>query len=117
MRNLDVIASGAAVLPGVLSPAQIVANQNDYSPTGLSGAAVLRLSTDASRDITSIAGGVSGRLLVILNVGSFDLVLKNASGSGTAANRLLLGGSDVTLAADQSATLIYDSTSSRWRKA
>lgn len=102
-------------LQGDISPAQITANQDDYAPTGLSTAAVLRLSTDASRNITSIAGGADGRILIIHNVGSFDIVLKDDDGAtGTAANRFALSG-DVTLAADQCAILQYDSTSSRWR--
>lgn len=102
-------------LQGDISPSQITTNQNDYNPTGLSTAAVLRLSTDASRNITSIAGGADGRVLVIHNVGSNPIVLKDDDGAtGTAANRFALS-ADVTLAADQSALLQYDSTTSRWR--
>lgn len=102
-------------LTGDISPAQIVANTNDYNPTGLAAATILRLNTDASRDLTGLAGGADGRVVFILNVGSFDLVLKNASGSSSASNRFLLGGTDVTLTADKGAFLLYDSTSSRWR--
>lgn len=102
-------------LSGDISPSQITSNQNDYNPTGLADASVLRLSTDASRNITSIAGGADGRVLLILNVGSFNLVLKDDDGAtGTAANRFAFSG-DVTLAADQGAIIWYDSTSSRWR--
>lgn len=102
-------------LSGDISPAQITANQNDYNPTGLADASVLRLSTDASRNITSIAGGADGRVLLILNVGSNNLVLKDDDGAtGTAGNRFAFSG-DVTLAGDQGAIIWYDSTSSRWR--
>lgn len=101
-------------LSGDISPSQITSNQNDYSPTGLSTATVLRLTSDASRNITGIAGGADGRVLVLFNVGSFDIVLKDASGSSTAANRLAFG-ADLTISASKSVTLQYDSTSSRWR--
>lgn len=101
-------------LSGDISPTQITANQNDYNPTGLSTASVLRLTTDASRDITGLTGGADGRLIVITNVGSFAMVLKDESGSSTAANRFALA-ADITLATDQSVVLQYDSTSSRWR--
>lgn len=102
-------------LVGDISPAQITANQNDYNPTGLADASVLRLSTDASRNLTSIAGGSDGRVLLILNIGSNNLVLKDDDGAtGTAGNRFALSG-DVTLAGDQGAIIWYDSTSSRWR--
>lgn len=96
-----------------LSPAQITANTDNYNPTGLATTRVLRLSTDASRNLTGIAGGVAGRRLTVLNVGAQDLVLMNDVTS-TAANRLLLG-ADVTLGANESIELWYDSTSSRWR--
>lgn len=100
---------------GDITPSQITSNQNDYNPTGLSTAGILRLSTDASRNITGLAGGTDGRIIVIHNVGAFDVVLKNQdTGSTTAGDRFLFG-ADSTIAADKSATLWYDSTSSRWR--
>lgn len=108
------VVSGTFSLTGDISPSQITANQNDYNPTGLSTASVLRLNTDASRDITGLQGGADGRLIVITNVGSFAMVLKDESGSSTAANRFALA-ADITLATDQSVVLQYDSTSSRWR--
>jgi hypothetical protein len=101
-------------LSGVLSPAQLTASQNNYNPTGLSTATVLRLSTDASRNITGLAGGAAGRIIVITNVGSNDIVLVDSSGSSSAANQFQLD-DDITLGADQSAVLQYDGTSSRWR--
>ena len=107
-------ASGAFALTGDISPTQIVANTNDYNPTGLSTAAVLRLSTDASRNITGLVGGADGRLIIIHNVGSFDIVLKDESASSTAGNRFALT-ADVTLTPDSVAIIQYDSTSSRWR--
>ena len=97
-----------------ISPTQITANQNDYSPTGLSTASVLRLSTDALRDVTGLAGGSDGREITILNVGAQLLALKDESASSTAANRFALP-NDVILSADESAVLWYDATSSRWR--
>jgi hypothetical protein len=111
--SLDVTA-GPVRFSGDISPAQLTANQNDYNPTGLSTAAVLRLSTDASRTITGLAGGADGRLLLVMNVGAQDLVLADESASSTAANRFALDG-DLTLGADTGATLYYDGTSSRWR--
>src|SRR5262245_5386417 len=59
--------TGTFALSGDISPSQITSNQNNYNPTGLSTASVLRLSTDASRNITSLAGGADGRIIVIVN--------------------------------------------------
>ncbi|HKZ96211.1 MAG TPA: DUF2793 domain-containing protein [Hyphomicrobiaceae bacterium] len=101
-------------LSGDLSPAQITANQNDYNPSALAGAAVLRLSSDASRNITGLAGGADGRILVVVNTGASNIVLVDASSSSAAANRFAIG-ADITLGGNQGALLLYDSTSARWR--
>lgn len=106
--------SGQVRIASGISPAQITANQNNYNPTDLATASVLRLSSDASRDITGLAGGADGRILLVFNVGSNNIVLKDESASSTAANRFALNG-DITLAADDSVILWYDATSSRWR--
>lgn len=99
---------------GDISPAQITSSQNDYNPTGLSTASVLRLDTDASRNITGLAGGADGRVIIIHNVGANAIVLKDEDAGSSAANRFALN-ADVTLVADECAVLQYDSTSSRWR--
>lgn len=97
-----------------VSPTQITANQNDYNPTGASSANALRLSTDASRDITGFAFPAAYKTILVHNVGSFNIVLKDESASSTAANRFALNG-DATISPDQSVLLWYDTTSSRWR--
>jgi len=113
----SVTFSAAAHFTGVISPAQITADQNDYNPTGLSGAAVIRLTLDSTdRNITGIAGGSSGRSLILHHVsGSGDVYLSNESASSSAANRFSFDTSSVRLKIGQCVTLFYDSTSSRWR--
>lgn len=114
-RWLSVYASGIN-LGGVLTPPEITSNQNDYAPTGHATAYHFRLDTDASRTITSLAGGVDGREILITNIGTTDLVLEHASASGTAANRFLCPGSaNLTLNPNDSVRLRYDGTSARWR--
>lgn len=108
-------SSVAFGLTGINSPTGISADQNDYNPAGLSTANTLRLSTDAQRTITGLQGGVSGRVMVIVNVGSFPFVLGHENAGSTAANRFLFDSYDLVLAVGQSVTLQYDSTSSRWR--
>jgi hypothetical protein len=101
-------------LEGDISPAQITADQNDYNPTGLATAAVLRLTSDAARNVTGLAVGADGRIIIVHNVGANTIVLKDESASSTAANRFALN-ADLTLGADQSGLLRYDAVSSRWR--
>lgn len=99
---------------GDISPSQITSNQNDYNPTGLSTASTLRLNSDAVREITGLSGGADGRIVLIHNIGSFSITLKNSSTSSSAANRFLFS-SDLTLSPNVSVTLQYDSTSTKWR--
>ena len=110
----NVAVAGTFALSGDISPSQITADQNDYNPTGLSSASTLRLTSDASRNVTGLQGGADGRVLVLHNVGSNNIVLKDDSASSTAGNRFALS-ADITLGVDQAAVLQYDSTSSRWR--
>ncbi|NUU41371.1 hypothetical protein [Tardiphaga robiniae] len=102
------------LLTGVISPAQITANTNDYAPTSVALATTLRLSTDASRNLTGLVDPRDGAMKMIINVGSNPLVLKNADAGSTAANRFDFG-NDVTLAGKQAALLRYDGTDARWK--
>ncbi len=101
-------------LIGTITPAQIIADTNNYNPTGLSTAVNLRLATDASRNITGLAGGADGRIFTLHNVGAFNWTLIDESGSSTAANRFALTGNQ-TITPDTSITIQYDATSQRWR--
>jgi hypothetical protein len=103
----------ALLVNGVISPAELTANTDDWAPTGFATASVIRVSTDATRQLSGIAGGAAGRVIALHNVGANALVLMN-NVTSTAANRFLLT-DDVPLAADQSVLLQYDGTSSRWR--
>lgn len=100
-----------------LTPSQITSNQNDYNPTGWNEKqTILRLSSDASRNITGLIPGSNpkNRHVWIFNVGSNNIVLKDDDSGSSAANRFALSG-DITLTPDSSALLYYDSTTSKWR--
>jgi hypothetical protein len=100
-----------------ISPAQLVANTDNWNPTGLSTASIIRASTDASRNLTGIIAPAAGdRIFVVLeNVGAQDLVLKHDATS-TAANRFYCpDDADLTLQKDSAVLLVYDGTSLRWR--
>ena len=108
------LGSRSIAFTGSITPSQITSDQNNYNPTGLSTASTLRISTDATRNITGLQGGSNGRALLLHNIGSNSLVLPNESGSSDAANRFDVG-SDITIGSKGLAILQYDSTSSRWR--
>lgn len=99
-----------------VSPPQITADQNNYNPTDLAVAETLLLTADASRSITGITAAVAGARMSIVNRGSFDITLKDASASSTAANRFQFG-ADVVLKANGAIELQYSGTDSRWIRA
>lgn len=113
--NGPVTVATTALITGVITPTQLAANTNDWAPTGMSGASIIRASTDALRNLTGITGGAAGRTLILINVGAFNLVLKDDATS-TAANRFLNpDASDFAITPQSSCFLWYDGTSSRWR--
>lgn len=97
-----------------ISPAQLVANTNDWAPTGLATAGMIRVSTDASRNLTGLTGGTDGRIISIHNIGAQPLVLTDEGSGSAAANRFALL-FDLTLSPDEVVNLQYDGTSLRWR--
>ncbi|MDX1555209.1 MAG: hypothetical protein R3212_04215 [Xanthomonadales bacterium] len=100
----------------VISPPQITVNTNDYEPTGFDDAEVLRLSTDASRNLTGAKADPTRIRKTIINVGSNDLVIKHQDAGSLATNRFLnFTGADITLGADDWAHLFYDVVTQRWR--
>lgn len=113
------VLSGAATVSdfrGSSISATTSGTLNDWAPTGLSGATVIRVSTSATTTINGITGGASGRVLVLHNVGGNLLIIANEAGASTAANRILNGNSaTLTLQSGQSVALAYDATDSRWR--
>lgn len=104
--------NGAFSYLGVVTPAQITLNQNDYAVS--SSAVRIRLSSDASRTITGIAGGTTGRLLIISNVGSFNIVFNNEDAASVVGNRFALT-RNITLFPNETIYLLYDVTATRWR--
>lgn len=106
---------------GVITPAQLTADQDNYAPTDgvdagkvLALAAVVRASSDASRNITGLVDPRDGVIKTILNAGTNPIVLKNAAAGSAPANRFDFG-ADVTLGAKQSATIRYDGADQCWK--
>jgi hypothetical protein len=100
----------------VISPAQITANTNNYNPTGFATAHVVRLDTDASRNLTGLDAAATVVRKLLINVGANPLVLTHQDANSSAANRFLIpGGGNLTLQGDDSATIYYDAVTTRWR--
>lgn len=115
-------SKGATLAFPPRTPAQITSNQNNYNPLAAASETspkYVRLSTDASRDITGLVFTVAtqaGQEHVLVNVGSFDVVLKHEDTNSTTTNRFLTStGADITLTPNQQADCWYDNTTARWR--
>lgn len=102
----------SASLTAEQSYPQITADQNNFP---LEPGVLQRLSTDASRTITGFANADAG-IKVIMNVGAQNIVLANDSASSTLQNRILCHtGANITLNENESALLIYDFVTTKWR--
>lgn len=90
--------SAALTLANTLSPSTISSDQNDYNPTGLSSANTLSLSSSTAVNITGLAGGATGRILVVVNAGANPITFKHQSSSSTGANKFYFPNlADVTI--------------------
>jgi hypothetical protein len=76
---------------------------------------IVRLDADAAWNLTGIVAD-PGRLLLLFNVGSFNVVLQDQDANSDAENRFELG-VDRTLTPNASEWLWYDETDARWRRA
>lgn len=103
------------------TPTQLSADQNNYAFTGGDNThSWYRITAvTADRTITGIAGGVDGRILIIVNVGTLgvhkNIILANLSGSSTASNQIATGmGGSITIPPLYSIVLQYHSSVSKW---
>jgi hypothetical protein len=106
--------SGGA--PSVISPSQITATQNNYSPTGWSTATLVRISGNSGfQKITGFASVTSGAGMqkVLYNVGSFCIYIAPEHTGSDAANRVSFQ-EEIIIWPGSSAQIFYDNTASRW---
>jgi hypothetical protein len=101
-------------MSSVISPTQIAADQNDYNPTGLSTTLFIRLDSDAARNITGLTGQEEGREVQVVNIGAFNITLKNSSSSSLSTNRFAFITGDVILIPGSAVWLRY-TAAGQWR--
>ena len=107
----------------LITRVNLTASQNDWNPASLQTSQVLLIDPDAAWNITGITAPdgtyrEDGKILILINVdAALDITLTDEDAASAAANRMALGGADVTLSPGQAAMLIYDLTAQRWRPA
>lgn len=90
----------------------VFSTNNNYSYVRVAGAQT------AAFTITGIAGGQSGKMIIIYNATSFNMTLAHESTSSSAANRVKSpGGSNILVTPGSAIQLLYSGNESRWRLA
>jgi len=104
-------------VPVVISPPQITANQDDYTPTGWSAADIVRLDLNANRDITGFGAVTNYKRKTLFNItNNRRLKIKNNNAGSLAANRVLcVDNKDYDLKKNGVVVIIYDDLVGAWR--
>lgn len=106
------------ILSGIINATSLSGDVDNWNPTGLAGAFIIRTDTNgAARNVTGLVGGAKGRCIRIYSVSpTYNLVLKHESGSSTAANRFQCpNAADYTVRPYGAVDVQYDHFVSRWR--
>lgn len=99
---------------GLISPALITADQNNYAPTGYATANTIAIRSDAARTITGLNFGIPGQVYLIHNYGTFAITLSAENVASAAANRFGFE-ADLVLGSKAACFIQYSTSASRWR--
>ncbi len=106
--------SAAVTFSGIITPTALTGSNNNWAPTGLSTAAIIRAQATSSATVTGLTAQSSGRLIVLQNIDTATTItLTNEDSNSTAANRFSFG-VNLVVGPKASAFLRYDGTLSRW---
>lgn len=108
--------TGAVNFNGIISPAALGANTNDWNPSGLATANTIRFSASTPIALSGItAPATDGKVIVLHNIGTTNNVtITDQDANSTAANRFILPYA-IGIRPLESVTVIYDATTARWR--
>lgn len=108
------VITGTIKYTGIISPASLSSDQDDWNPTGLSSATIIRISASVDVSINGLAGGVDGRIIILENISSFNVFVLDEVGTSSAANRFSLP-YDAIIPPNGVVYLQYNGSVSRWR--
>jgi hypothetical protein len=98
----------------VISPAPGT-TENNYTPTGWSGATIVRLNPSGASSITGFSATATAVRKTLVNISAFNVTLQHQNTGSDAANRIIALTGGLVLEPDDVADLWYDSTTARWR--
>lgn len=105
---------GSVAFTGTISPTALAVNTDNWNPTGLAGASVIRASASTPVQVTGLTAQRAGTILSFQNVGNFAIQLLADSASSLAANQFDLSRTE-NVQPGESVLLQYDGTSIGWR--
>jgi hypothetical protein len=112
------LTASSILVPGTVSALSLATSQNNLNPASWTDITrqTIFISSTTNINVTGLAAGQDGRIVRIVNVGSFNITLANESGSSTASNRFTLPASaSVIIPPGAGFTLIYYGATLRWR--
>lgn len=109
--------TGPFALETSISPTALSGTTNNYNPTDLATAAVIRLTATAAHNLTGLAGGSAGRVIVLYNIGATHRIILKANDGGSSAANQFGFHADFDLVPSGGCVLVYDDTASLWRLA
>lgn len=83
---------------GVISPTALVANTNDWAPTGLATATRVRVSASTPVNLTGLLAQSDGDYKILENVGTNNITLTANDAASAAANRFFSAAADYVAA-------------------
>jgi hypothetical protein len=66
-------------------------------------------------DVSGFAGGVDGRVVILVNVGSQTMTILFESNFSQAQNRIIGSGGNFSMQQNKAVSMVYDGISQRWR--
>jgi len=112
----DSFQNGMTVTGGIVTPTTISTTpQNNYNPTNFENCSILRLSASINSVITGLTGGVDGRRITLINIGTIAITVNSDDILSNPENRFLLGGVNARLVSGAVLGIVYDGLVSRWR--
>ena len=110
--------AGTVGLTNYISATLSTGDNNNWNPTGVSSAVFIRITANSSGStLTGITGGVSGRLLTLINVSANAVVLANNDAASSAGCRFIMAnGTDFSLGAHCVVQLWHDPVDGSWRQ-
>lgn len=107
---------------GVLQPAALTGNTNNYNPVNVQSAYILKIDSTGAYDVTGLqapSGGIGlpsdFKRVCFRNVSNFTLTLKHNNASSSTLNRFACpAGADVLVRSSGTVWLQYDSAAGNW---